>query len=940
MIVTSAAIRQKHSMPKGRRRLLNAVSVPALVAALALMPAIAQAAGGAGGAGSLHGGADRSGSGGGGGGTIADPDGGGGENGIPDGAAAGGGGGGGGGPGGGAGGSGGAGGFDSIWSAGDGGDGGDGGAHGYAGTDLPGGDHKGGDGQSGFSGEGADFGGGGGGGGAGGYGAVVDADDGVEVSAAQNIIGGAGGAGGAGGSDGGIGGSGGDGGIGLALSGTNLINSGRIVGGDGGDGGAGGADDGAGSRAGNGGDGGAGLSFSGVTLNNSGRIAGGAGGVGGSGDFPGDDGAGGVGVVVEDSGSHVITSGTIAGGLGGNGSTRANAMEFRGGGNRLELRAGYAFDGRVVANGGANDTLALGGDGEADFDLDLIGDRYRGFETFEKTGGGTWTLTGTGSQGWAVAAGTLAVNGTGGAMTVGDGGTLAGSGTVGDTTVGAGGTLSPGNSIGELTVAGDLSFDANSVFEVEVDPETGESDHVDVTGSASLAGSVVHIGLAGDYAENSRYRILTAAGGVSGAFDGASSQFHFLDADLLYEADGVDLALTRNDVGFQDLGETPNQQATAAAVEALGAGDPLYDAVVTQGGDPAALQQAYDLLSGDPEPSTRTALMQGGRLVRGLARTRTRQVLGGGNPQLAALAPGVQVASAEPMAGVTAAARVAPDPSDRVWAQAFGGWGRADGEGNAARTEHATGGLLLGVDGEFGAGWTLGVLAGYSRTGIRTDDRAAESDADSYHLGLYGGRDVDAGGPGTLTLTGGATFAWHEVDAERTVAFPGFAERLTAEYSAQSYQLFGEAGYVVETEAATVEPYAGLSWLRHRTESHDESGGASALSRDASTERTLFSTIGLRAAREATLGGTDLVLRGGVGWRHAFGDRTPTVSQRFRGGETFSVAGTPIARNAAIASVGLDFAISEATTLTVAYDGQLAADSQDHGGRLELSVLF
>lgn len=256
--------------------------------------------------------------------------------------------------------------------------------------------------------------------------------------------GGAGGNGGAG--DSAVGGNGGNGGEAVLAQGTTLTNQGTISGGAGGNagnggnggngaeavsglffalsnsgairggsGGAGGIGLGSGRS---GGDGGVGVSGTFVSLNNNGAISGGDGGAGGvgSGPFPspGTSGQGGVGVNVKGA-STITTSGSISGGLSADGSTRANALALSGGNNRLTLEHGYSITGNVVSSSGMSsgtgDTLALGGGNNSSFDVSQIGStaQYQGFEFFEKTGNGTWSLTGNANAAtpWTISAGTL-----------------------------------------------------------------------------------------------------------------------------------------------------------------------------------------------------------------------------------------------------------------------------------------------------------------------------------------------------------------------------------------------------------------------------------------------------------------------------------------------------------------------------------------------------
>lgn len=191
----------------------------------------------------------------------------------------------------------------------------------------------------------------------------------------------------------GAGGGGGAGGYGAVVTGAGESeNSGSITGGNGGDGGNSGFTDL--TFGGNGGDGGIGVFFDapGATFTNAGSVTGGNGGAGGGIFFmgtPGSPGFGGAGVVGSDL--TIINSGAITGGMsGGDTPTQANAILFTGGTNRLEILAGSTISGDVVANG-TDDTLTLGGN--TDLSLDIS--PFSGFEQIEKTGGSTWTLTGT-----------------------------------------------------------------------------------------------------------------------------------------------------------------------------------------------------------------------------------------------------------------------------------------------------------------------------------------------------------------------------------------------------------------------------------------------------------------------------------------------------------------------------------------------------------------
>src|SRR5690606_22836121 len=106
------------------------------------------------------------------------------------------------------------------------------------------------------------------------------------------------------------------------------------------------------------------------------------------------------------------------------------------------------------------------------------------------------------------------------------------------------------------------------------------------------------------------------------------------------------------------------------------------------------------------------------------------------------------------------------------------------------------------------------------------------------------------------------------------------------------------------------------------------------------SQDTLFTTLGLRAETALTLGGTAARMHGMLGWRHAFGDVTPTSNAAFTGSTAFTIAGVPIAEDEAVIEAGLNLALSPTANLNIAYNGQINGGASDHGLKANLMVKF
>ncbi|RUZ38254.1 autotransporter domain-containing protein, partial [Mesorhizobium sp. M7A.F.Ca.CA.001.15.1.1] len=572
---------------------------------------------------------------------------------------------------------------------------------------------------------------------------------------------------------------------------------------------------------------------------------------------------------------------------------------------------------------------------------DVIGGTISGNGSLTKTGTGKLTLNGQNSYAGLTTVGmeTLVVGDDGhgtaslaGDVTVDSGARLGGIGTIGGN-VTILGTHGVGNSIGVQTVGG--NYVNHGIFEVEATP--AGADRLIVGGTVDISGATLNLVLTPATAEswnllNGPYTIIqnNGAADVAGTFAsvGDLNDLLFLDHLLNYQGgDGNDITLTlaRNDVAVANVATTRNQVATAGALDRLGEGNALARAMLLMTDEDAA-RLALDAASGEVHASAKGMLIEDSRFVADAATARVRAAMGD------VAAPAMPV-----MAYGEGGPELVEADTSRfvVWGQAFGSWGTASGDGNAAGLDRSTGGFLAGGDTAIGEAWRVGMLTGYSHASFDVDDRASSGSSDSYQIGLYGGGQWDG-----LGLRGGVAYSWNRIDTSRNVVVPGFADALTAKYDAGTAQVFGEAGYRVETRMAAFEPFAGLAYVNLHTDGFTEKGGAAALTSAASTTETTFTTLGLRASAGFDLGGVQASAQGTLGWRHAFGDTTPTADMAFAGGDLFTIAGAPIARDTAIVGAGLDFRIADSTTLGISYSGQFGTKAADQGVRATMQVRF
>ena len=315
---------------------------------------------------------------------------------------------------------------------------------------------------------------------------------------------------------------------------------------------------------------------------------------------------------------------------------------------------------------------------------------------------GVNTFTGT----TAVTGAKLVVNGSlASGVTLDSAGTIGGNGTIGGL-VSNGGTVSPGNSIGTLNVNGSFAH-TGGTYLVEANAQ-GQSDKVNVTGAATINGGTVQvIAATGTYATSTTYTILTATGGVSGAYASVSSNFAFLTSSLSYDANDVYLTLAlQGSTPFSGFGgNTANQRAVGRALDvsyANASGDfatvigALANLSTTQAGP------ALNTISGQPIANFGTANVASNSLFMNALGQQMAIARSGGGGQRQALAQACEIEACDGVSPFSA------------WASGLGGFGSVQGNGNSSTFTYNFAGTAAGLDYRVQPNLLLGVAAGYT----------------------------------------------------------------------------------------------------------------------------------------------------------------------------------------------------------------------------------
>ncbi len=502
-------------------------------------------------------------------------------------------------------------------------------------------------------------------------------------------------------------------------------------------------------------------------------------------------------------------------------------------------------------------------------------------------------------------------------------GRLSGAGTIGADLINAG-LLAPGNSIGTMTVAGNYS-QTGGTYQAEVNA-SGQSDRLNVAGTATIGpGSTVSVAPErGIYAARTKYTLLNAAGGVSGAYASVSSLLPFLQPSLSYDANNVYLTLQIG--GFARGALTPNQAAVGAVLDATApaaTGD--YATVV---GALASLssqqgQAAMNSISGQNYSGFSSSMVQGTQLF---LSNFAGQAGGGGS-----LGGSTRVALAE------ACDTACDTPASALWGAwggALGGLGTiSNGGSNSGALTYNVSGFAGGLDRLVAPGLRIGATVGYQNGNQWVGGFSGSGNSNTFQAGLYANYS-----DGPLYADAVAGYAYSANQMWRSIAIPGLAPR-TAYGLTGANQVFGqiETGYRFELGGlaeAFVMPFVRLQAYTGTQNAFTETGAGSLnLSVAQQTTNSLRTVLGAQLGGSMDLGWRDrLAMRVRLGWSHEYADTARPVTASFAGAPVapFTTYGVAPQRDGVVLGLAATTAVAERMNVYARYEGEVSGQDNAH----------
>ena len=495
--------------------------------------------------------------------------------------------------------------------------------------------------------------------------------------------------------------------------------------------------------------------------------------------------------------------------------------------------------------------------------------------------------------------------------------------------------IGPGNSLlnaglititdpGTALLANNLGFGgtftqtAQGTLALRVDNK-GLHDGMFADGKVSLNGTLRAVLQSGLYGTTTTYKdVLTTSASINGQFASVTSSSAFFGAAAAYNAQSVDLTLTRYGFGAVP-GETANQRSIGNALETgystalTGAAATFYTRLLQAGS-----LRVLDQLSGEGTSGTQNTAFNSGALF-GQTMDSQMEAWRAGN-RGGVVGAGAIGYAAEPQSGVASAfamlkAPVMVQPQWNAWAAGFGAGQSLSGNasiGSASFNDRAAGGSM-GVDHLLNPDLLLGIAAGGSSATFTVNDRATSGRLEGGHVGAYAMQRF-----GSSYLSAQIAYSHFNNTTTRTIVGIGPDETAKGAFASDQFAGRLEIGRAFDFGYVSVTPFAAVQAARLWQSGYTETStagvapGVLGLNYAAQTVSSLPTYLGVKFDGRADFG-NGMVWRPFVhaAWVHEFEpSRTITASLTTLPVPAFTIAGASAASDAARIDLGSRLALN------------------------------
>lgn len=398
------------------------------------------------------------------------------------------------------------------------------------------------------------------------------------------------------------------------------------------------------------------------------------------------------------------------------------------------------------------------------------------------------------------------------------------------------------------------------------------------------------------YAGKAQTGTVTTTGVTGADLAVANPDYAFFKTELKAEGNKLTGTLSRDETkSFATYAQNANGQAIAGALEGA-AGGALYDALI--GASKGDVAKTYNSLGDDFILNTRNA-----GIVNGMTLSRAIK------DQATGIGEGRKVEMA--------------DGTARLWATGVGSWSTLDYGQSDMDSDFYAG--LFGAEVDVCSATKLGLFFGAGSTDNKAGDNKVESD--DIHFGAYGVTNFSD----VVNATYGFVYSHQSADATRALQVGSQLGMNAFSGDTDITQIFAEAAYTgLNTDAYSIEPYFGLSWIHAESDGFNEQVGTMAFSTTTEDQDVQVTTLGVRGAIPFTMGETKVALKGDVAWNHFFGDTEAEASMNLAGSGVARLKGGELGDMASV-GLGVEAQVGKMTTMGLSYTGAYDGDITSHG---------